>query len=139
MRYLITARIRSGQEAPLLRAVETGTLGAGSVAGDEYVANMQRARWCEDRTARWIEVCFCTRPLDEERPYWEEFFELVRIQPATSRRKCRDETGEQPWACTDCDCTAKLASRMQRQGESFLETLRVAVSQNRTLRAAWDE
>jgi hypothetical protein len=25
----------------------------------------------------WVEVCFCREPLAEERPYWEEYFELL--------------------------------------------------------------
>jgi len=44
MRYLVTARVRPGKEADLLRAIEVGTLGAGSVAGDEYLRNMRDAR-----------------------------------------------------------------------------------------------
>ena len=31
MRYLVTARVKPGREADLLRAIEDGTLGAGSV------------------------------------------------------------------------------------------------------------
>jgi hypothetical protein len=51
------------------------------------------ARLCDDGSARWVEVCFCAVPLDEERAYWEEYFELEKVQDAHSRRKCRDETG----------------------------------------------
>jgi hypothetical protein len=35
MRYLVTARVKPGREAALLKAVEEQTLGTGSVAGDE--------------------------------------------------------------------------------------------------------
>ena len=59
MRYLVRARVKPGREAALLAAVEAGTLGAGSVAGDEYLRNMAEARLCDDGTARWVEVCFC--------------------------------------------------------------------------------
>mgnify|MGYP006175749609 CR=1 FL=1 len=97
MRYLVTARVRPGREADLLRAIEEGTLGKGSVAGGEYLEDMAQARWTEG-TARWVEVCFCWEPLDEERPYWEEYFELVRVQDAHSRRKCRDLDGSETWA-----------------------------------------
>jgi hypothetical protein len=69
MRYLVTARVKPGWEADLLRAIEAGSLGAGSVAGDEYLRNMESARLCGDGTARWVEVCFCDVPLAEERPY----------------------------------------------------------------------
>src|SRR3982751_945597 len=126
MRYLVRARVKPGREAALLRAVEAGTLGAGSVAGGEYLRNMADARLCEDGTARWVEVCFCAEPLAEERPYWEEYFELVRVQDAHARRKCRDLTGAQPWACGDCDCTEKLEAHLDGVGQSFLDVLRSA-------------
>ena len=32
MRYLVTARVKPGREAALLRAIEEGALGAGEVA-----------------------------------------------------------------------------------------------------------
>ena len=124
MRYLVTARVRPGQEAALARAIEDGTLGLGSVAGDEYFRNMAQARRIEDGTVRWVEVCFCWEPLEEERPYWEEYFDLVRVQDAHSRRKCRDLEGTEPWACCDCDCTERLEERMEGWGRPFLEVLR---------------
>src|SRR6516164_3842202 len=99
MRYLVTALVRPGKEGELLRAIEAGTLGAGSVAGDEYLRNMHAARICEQDKVKWVEVCFCDTPLDEERPYWEDFFELLRIQDAHGRTRCRDLNGSEPWAC----------------------------------------
>jgi hypothetical protein len=125
MRYLVTARVRPGKEAALLEAIEDGTLGEGSVAGDEYPHNMAQARLTEDGDVRWVEVCFCWEPLAEERPYWEEYFDLVRVQDAHSRRKCHDLDGSEPWACCDCDCTAKLEARMEGWGRPFLEILEV--------------
>jgi hypothetical protein len=124
MRYLVTARVRPGREAALARAIEDGILGLGSVAGDEYLRNMAQARRIEDGTVRWVEVCFCWEPLQEERPYWEEYFDLVRVQDAHSRRKCRDLEGTEPWACCDCDCTERLEERMEGWGRPFLDVLR---------------
>ena len=124
MRYLVTARVRPGKEEALLQAIDEGTLGLGSVAGDEYLHDMAKARRLEDGAVRWVEVCFCWEPLQEERPYWEEYFELVRIQDAHSRRLCRDENGTEPWACCDCDCTDRLEARMEGWGRPFLEVLR---------------
>ncbi|HEY8022780.1 MAG TPA: hypothetical protein VIH93_16850 [Thermoanaerobaculia bacterium] len=98
MRYLVTARVRPGREAALLRAIEEGTLGRGSVAGGEYAGDMARARRTGDGAARWVEVCFCDVPLDEE-----------------------------PWACCDCDCSARLEERMESWGRPFLEVLRAEV------------
>ena len=53
MRYLVTARVKPGREAELLKAIEDGTLGAGSVAGDEYLRNMEQARLCDNGALRW--------------------------------------------------------------------------------------
>jgi hypothetical protein len=127
MRYLVTARVRPGCETALLAAIENGTLGAGSVAGSEYLEDMAQARRVEGEAVRWVEVCFCGEPLEEERPYWEAFFELVRVQDAHSRRKCRDLEGSEPWACCDCTCTARLEERMAGWGRPFLDVLREEV------------
>ena len=89
MRYLVRARIKPGREQGLLAAIENGTLGAGSVAGDEYLHNMREARLFDDGSARWVEVCFCATPLEEERPYWEEYFDLVKVQDAHARCEFR--------------------------------------------------
>ena len=128
MRYLVTARVKPGKEADLLRAFEDGTLGAGSVAGDEYLRNMQAARLIDDGKIKWVEVCFCDTPLAEERDYWEPYFELVRVQDAHARSRCRDLNGSEPWACCDCDCTARLDAWVERQGRPFLDVLREAVA-----------
>jgi hypothetical protein len=124
MRYLVTARVKPGREAALLRAIEDGTLGAGSVAGDEYLRNVEQARLCAEGKVKWVEICFCETPLEEERPYWEEFFELVRVQDAHARHRCRDLGGSEPWACCACDCTDRLEAKLAGQGRSFLEALR---------------
>jgi hypothetical protein len=124
MRYLVTARVRPGKEADLLRAIETGTLGTGSVAGDEYLRNMRDARVYDDGRAKWVEVCFCDTPLAEERPYWEEYFDLVKVQDAHARTRCRDLNGDEPWACCECDCTSRLEAKLAGKGANFLDGLR---------------
>jgi hypothetical protein len=48
-----------------------------------------------------VKVCFCPVPLLEERPYWEDYFELTRVQDAHDRRLCRDYNGSEPWASID--------------------------------------
>jgi hypothetical protein len=127
MRYLVTARVKKGREAALLQAIEDGTLGEGSVAGGEYLRNMTEARLRDDGSARWVEVCFCATPLAEERPYWEEYFELVKVQDAHARSRCRDENGSEPWACCECDCTVKLEAKLAEQGRPFPDVLRELV------------
>ena len=124
MRYLVRARVKPERASDLLEAIEDETLGQGSVAEGEYLRNMQEARLGDDQTVRWVEVCYCPTPLLEERPYWEEYFELERVQDAHDRRKCRDENGTEPWACGECDCTAPLERKLKSTGTQFLELLR---------------
>jgi hypothetical protein len=124
MRYLVRARVKPGGEQALREAIRRGTLGRGSVAGGEYLRNMEEARLCDDGTARWVEVCYCPTPLQEERSYWEQHFELVKVQDAHDRAQCRDWNGSEPWACETCDCTERLERKLGTLGESFLEKLR---------------
>jgi hypothetical protein len=98
-------------------------LGAGSIAGDEYLRDMEQARIRADGRAQWVEVCFCPTPLQEEQPYWEEYFELKKVQDAHDRARCRDLNGDEPWACSNCDCTQRLEEKMQSWGEPFLKAL----------------
>ena len=124
MRYLVKARLKPGRQKALLAAVENGTLGQGSIAGDEYVYDVKQARMTKDGEAHWVETCFCATPLAEERPYWEEYFELLSVKDAHNRKNCRHENGTAPWACSNCDCTRRLEARLQQQGKSFLNELK---------------
>jgi len=124
MRYLVTARVKPGQERALRDAIDEGTLGEGSIAGDEYFRNMENARTDGSGRVKWVEVCYCPTPLAEEREYWEEYFDLEKVQDAHARSRCRDLSGQEYWACGDCDCSAKLEARLASQGVPFLEKLR---------------
>jgi hypothetical protein len=124
MRYLVKARVNPGREKDLLNAIGDRSLGRGSVAGDEYLRDMEHARPDSDGTARWVEVCLCPNPLAEERPYWEQYFELLAIKDAHARRNCRDWNGTEPWACCECDCTHNLETKLQSGGKPFLESLK---------------
>jgi len=124
MRYLVKARVKEGHEKPLLEAIEARTLGKGSVAGDEYIYDLEQARVADDGTAHWVETCYCATPLQEERPYWEEYFELVSIKDAHNRKNCRDWNGTEPWACSNCDCTKRLEEHLSKRGEPFLAKLK---------------
>ena len=125
MRYLVTARVKPGLETALLHAIDDETLGEGSIAGDEYLRNMANARTDERGRVKWVEVCYCPTPLAEEREYWEEFFDLVKVQDAHARANCRDENGTEPWACCDCDCTAKLEQWLGRRDRPLIPELRL--------------
>jgi len=124
MRYLVTARVKDGRAVALEKAIDEGTLGRGSVAGDEYFRNMGEARAHEDGRVQWVEVCYCYTPLAEEREYWEEYFDLEKVQDAHARSRCRDLNGTEAWACSDCDCSARLEARLVSRGRPFLDTLR---------------
>jgi len=115
--------VKPGRRTALLKAIEKGTLGEGSVAEGEYLRNMNDARLCPDGTARWVEVCYCPTPLQEERPYWEEYFDLTKVQDAHDGRKCRDRNGSEPWACGSCDCTLRLERKLEAMGKPFLNSL----------------
>ena len=128
MRYLVKARVKPARHRALLEALEDGTLGKGSIAGDEYAHDLRTARVTPNGVAHWVETCFCSKPLEEERPYWEEYFELLRVQDAHNRKNCRHENGSEPWACSDCDCTRKLEARLAQTGEPFLAKLRAGLS-----------
>ena len=123
MRYLVKTRVKQGREKSLLQAIKDGTLGRGSIAGDEYIYDLEHARVNDDGTAHWVETCFCATPLQEERPYWEKYFDLLSIKDAHNRRNCRDLNGTEPWACSNCDCTKRLEERLAERGAAFLERL----------------
>ena len=124
MRYLVKARVKSGKSRDLVRAIDDGTLGKSSIAGDEYLHNMEQARVNDQGVATWVETCFCDPPLAEEHPYWQEYFQLLSVKDAHSRRTCRHENRTEPWACCDCDCTKKLEEWLATRGTSFLEELK---------------
>ena len=124
MRYLVTARVKPGQSRALESAIDEGRLGEGSVAGDEYFRNMDAARLLDDGRVQWVETCFCPTPLAEEREYWQEYFDLQKVQDAHARSRCRDLNGEEPWACCDCDCTDRLEARLATKGCRFLDKLK---------------
>ena len=119
MRYLVTARVKPGRAEALEHAIVDGSLGRGSVAGDEYFRNMDAARQMDDGRVQWVEVCYCPTPLAEEREYWEPYFTLEKVQDAHARSRCRDLNGTEPWACSECDCTARLDARLASRGRPF--------------------
>lgn len=124
MRYLVRARVRPNRHEALLEAIEQKRLGRGSVAEGEYLRNMRAARVDADGTVKWVEVCYCATPLDEERVYWEPYFELTRVQDAHDRTRCRHENGTEAWSCDSCDCSARLENNLAKKGEPFLAALR---------------
>jgi hypothetical protein len=111
VRYLVTAKVKPGREQALATAIEDGTLGAGSIASGEYQRNMECARRVRDGSVKWVEVC-----------YWEEYFDLIKVQDAHARTRCKDLNGTDPWACSDCDCTEKLEARLTTWGPLFLDS-----------------
>jgi hypothetical protein len=123
MRYLVKARVKPGGEPALKAAISDKTLGRGSIAGDEYLYDLEQARVSTDGVAHWVETCYCPTPLQEERPYWEAYFELLSVKDAHNRKNCKDWNGTEPWACSNCDCTRRLEARLAEKGEPFLKCL----------------
>jgi hypothetical protein len=119
VRYLVTAKVKQGKEAALDRSIDEGTLGRGSIAGDEYLRNMEEARQLDNGNVQWVEICYCSTPLAEERPYWEKYFDLLKVQDAHARSRCRDLNGTENWACESCDCTDRLEKRLAAKGQPF--------------------
>ena len=105
-----------------MQAIADGTLGVGSVAGSEYLRNMHNARQLQDDSLCWVEVCYCPTPLQEERPYWGKYFDLLKIKDTHSRAQCKDLNGTEYGACSHCDCTDRLEARMIHWGKSFLSS-----------------
>ena len=85
---------------------------------------MAEARELQDGSVKWVETCFCATPLAEERPSWEAYFDLLSIKDAHARSRCRHESGEESWACGNCDCTAKLEQRLAATGKPFCPVAR---------------
>ena len=56
-------------------------------------------------------------------PIGKRSVDLVKVQDAHDRRKCRDFNGSAPWACGDCDCTTRLEKKLSKLGEAFVEKL----------------
>ena len=54
---------------------------------------MAQARALPDGQVKWVETCFCATPLAEERPYWEDYFDLLSVKDAHARSRCRHENG----------------------------------------------
>jgi hypothetical protein len=124
MRYIVKAKMKEGRRHQLKQAIDNGSLGKGSIAGGEYIRNMKSARLLEDGTATWIEVCFCAPPLAEERPYWEEYFELLEIIDAVERTTCKLKTlGGIKMTCKGCSCTAEKEKELDGLGKSFYQSL----------------
>ncbi len=120
MKYLVKAKVKESVRSELLQEIEDETLGFGSVAFGEYMKNMRQARLLDDGTVCWIEICFCSIPLDEEKPYWEKYFENIIIEDAQNPKNCQDANGKQKRACFECSCTKKLEETMLSWGKSFI-------------------
>lgn len=123
MKYLVKAKLIPSRTQALLDAVANNTLGMGSVAFGEYVDNMQQARLLDDGSCCWLEVCFCNTPLNEELPYWQQYFSDIHTENALDPRLCQDANGESAHACLECRCTRGLEEQMRNWGKPFLASI----------------
>ena len=124
MRYLVKARIKPGREKKLLQAVAQGTLGLGSIAGDEYIDDMRHARLRQDGTAEWVEVCYCATPLEEgSAPTGEDFFDLISVPGRSCRRNCRHENGSNAGPAAIAHAPRNWKSASKKPDRPFLKAL----------------
>ena len=76
MRYLVTARVKPGRRPALDRPSRMARSGPARSPATSTSHNMDAGPAVPDGTVKWVETCFCATPLDEERPYWEAYFDL---------------------------------------------------------------
>lgn len=128
MRYLVRAFVTKGKERALLEAVESGSLGKGSIAYPTYIKCMKSARLLDNGQVRWIEPCYCREAfgpggeLLEELPYWREYFEDIDIRYTTTLEKCEGYP-----SCGSCECTEKLEAKLDGMGRRFYPALKKMV------------
>jgi hypothetical protein len=103
MRYLVTARVRPGADEALARAIDDGTLGQGSIAGDEYFRNMAAARQMDDGRAVGRSLRDTLAEEREAEPVFHPRQVRTRMRAAAPRS---DRHGAV--ACGDCDNSARL-------------------------------
>ena len=48
------------------------------------------------------------------------------MQDAHARSRCQDLSGEEPGACCECDCSARLKARLAGEGRPLLDAIREA-------------
>ena len=125
MRYLVRAFVIKGKERALLEAVESGSLGNGSIAYPTYIKCMKSARLLDNGQVRWIEPCYCREAfgpggeLLEELPYWREYFEDFDIRYTTTLEKCEGYP-----SCGSCECTEKLEGKLEVMDNRFFTALK---------------
>ena len=115
MRYLVTAHVKPGRRDALRRAIDDGSLGAGSVAGDEYLHDMDHAReYRADASSGWR---FLRDTDSRKRALLEHSSSSKASRTPNARTTCRDENGAEPWAAATATeqaaetCFANRASR----------------------------
>lgn len=118
MRYLISAKVKPGQGAELLRALKSREFTGDFPYGD-LGETLLTGRVDPSGTIRWVEVCYCREyygvAMAEELPYFERFLTDMAIADARAPRGC---TGYPD--CNDCDCTNKVRPK----GEQLEDHLR---------------
>jgi len=125
VRYLVRAFVIKGKERALLEAVESGSLGKGSIAYPTYIKCMKSARLLDNGQVRWIEPCYCREAfgpggeLLEELPYWREYFEDFDIRYTTTLEKCEGYP-----SCGSCECTEKLEGKLEVMDNRFFTALK---------------
>ena|SRR5437773_5418803 len=128
VRYLVKARVKLGKDRALVQAIDEHVLGRGSIAGDEYLHNMEQARVTENGVAQWVETCFCDLPLSEEWPYLGRIFRPAQREGRPLRSQLPARERNRTVGLLQLRLHAEAGGKLRTQSMSFLNTLRLEKS-----------
>ena len=81
MYYVVTARFKPETAAGFYEKLTDGTIQNQKPDGKEIVASMRRAKFSQEGTVRWSEVCYCPTPLQHEREtVYDRFFDDIQTK-----------------------------------------------------------
>ena len=106
MRYIVSARLKTGQARALKIALANGSFGRGFPFGDlgEYLRDCTVGG---DGIIHWVETCYCREAsdvaLDMEIAYFEPYLHAIEIRDARDPRYCKGYPH-----CNDCLCTRTI-------------------------------
>ena len=126
MRYIVSARLKTGQARALQAALADGSFGRGFPFGDlgEYLRDCTVDA---AGTIHWVETCYCREAsdvaLDMEIGYFEPFLHAIEIRDARDPRYCKGYP-----ACNDCLCTKTI----QFPGTPFMEFLNAQATEEKS-------
>jgi hypothetical protein len=129
--------VEPGKERDLVSAINDGTRGKGSIAGDEYLNDIEQARVDDHGVASWVETAFAIR-LSPKDALLGSVFPLAQREGCALPSEFPDEDGTEPWASCDCDYTKKLEKRLATQAKRLSKRFAQAKAISRSPRRTRD-